>query len=114
MQAKMWWESRTLWANAVMAAIAVLTTMLDTELVVQLATDYPWVLTGIVLLINALNMVLRLITGKPIEMPSVGKGLKIFLAAAAIIVPLGIAGNAFFGPKGIFLPEAVADTPARS
>jgi hypothetical protein len=63
---KPWYQSKTMIANIIIAIVSVLTALAGTDLVIEIATEHPWIITGITLLISVLNMALRFITKQPI------------------------------------------------
>jgi hypothetical protein len=61
-KSKSWWQSKTIWVNAITAATATLTVLGGQQIVV----DHPAIAAGIVAAIGGLNIVLRIITVLPI------------------------------------------------
>lgn len=59
---KFWYESKTIWANALVVLIAGLTAVAGTEVV----ADYPQIASGILAVVGVLNIALRFVTGRPI------------------------------------------------
>ena len=57
------WQSKTFWVNAITAAAAVLTTLVDTPVI----ADNPKIVGVIVTTLSVVNIVLRLITSQPIQ-----------------------------------------------
>ena len=62
---KIWWKSKTLWANGITMLIAML----------GIVIDQPWMPAKVVAVcvsvgLPLLNIALRLITGEPISMPT--------------------------------------------
>jgi hypothetical protein len=62
-KAKRWWQSKTIWVNAITAATATLTVLGGQQIV----ADHPAIAAGIVAVIGGLNIALRLITCLPVE-----------------------------------------------
>ena len=61
-KAKSWWQSKTIWVNAITAATATLT-VLGGQQIVQ---EYPKASAAIVAALGVLNIALRVITVLPI------------------------------------------------
>lgn len=61
---KKWWKSKTLWVNTIAAVAAVITSLLDTELVKQNPEVVLWFAT----ILAGINALLRTITTKPITL----------------------------------------------
>lgn len=59
---KSWWQSKTIWINAITAATATLAALGGQQIV----TDHPTLAAGIVAALGGLNIVLRIITVLPI------------------------------------------------
>ena len=59
---KVWWQSKTIWINAITAATATLTALAGQQIV----ADHPAIAAGIVAVIGGLNIALRIITVLPI------------------------------------------------
>jgi hypothetical protein len=61
-KSKSWWQSKTIWINAITAATATLTVLGGQQIV----ADHPAIAAGIVAVIGGLNIALRIITVLPI------------------------------------------------
>ena len=61
-QKKAWWQSKTIWVNAITAAVGTLTA-LNGQAIVQ---EYPKASAAIVAALGVLNVALRVITVLPI------------------------------------------------
>lgn len=61
-QKKSWWQSKTIWINAITAATATLTVLGGQQIV----TDHPAIAAGLVAALGVLNVALRIITVLPI------------------------------------------------
>ena len=61
-KAKSWWQSKTIWVNAITAATATLTVLGGQQIV----TDHPAIAAGLVAALGGLNIALRIITVLPI------------------------------------------------
>lgn len=61
-QKKSWWQSKTIWVNAITAATATLTVLAGQQII----TDHPAIAASLVAALGALNVALRLITCLPI------------------------------------------------
>jgi len=61
-KSKSWWQSKTIWVNAITAAMATLTVLGGQQIV----ADHPAIAAGIVAVIGTLNIALRIITVLPI------------------------------------------------
>lgn len=59
---KPWWKSRTIWAQLLPIAVAILALLADD----QLLTNHPQAVAGLFLAVGIINIVLRSITGQPI------------------------------------------------
>jgi hypothetical protein len=59
---KSWWQSKTIWINAITAATATLTVLGGQQIV----TDHPAIAASLVAALGGLNIVLRIITVLPI------------------------------------------------
>ena len=59
---KSWWQSRTIWVNAITAATATLTVLAGQQIV----SDHPAAAAAIVAALGALNIALRIVTVLPI------------------------------------------------
>ena len=59
---KSWWQSKTIWVNAITAATATLTVLAGQQIV----ADHPAASAAIVAVLGALNIALRIITVLPI------------------------------------------------
>jgi len=59
---KKWWQSKTIWINAITAATATLTVLAGQQIV----TDHPAIAAGLVAVLGGLNVALRLVTLLPI------------------------------------------------
>jgi hypothetical protein len=59
---KAWWQSKTIWVNAITAATATLTVLGGQQIV----ADHPGMAGAIVAVIGTLNIALRIITVLPI------------------------------------------------
>ena len=62
-QKKAWWQSKTIWINAITAATATLTVLGGQQIVVE----HPQASAAIVAALGALNVALRLITSLPVQ-----------------------------------------------
>jgi hypothetical protein len=60
--AKKWWQSKTIWINAITAATATITVLAGQQIV----TDHPAIAAGLVAVLGGLNVALRLVTLLPI------------------------------------------------
>jgi hypothetical protein len=60
---KSWWQSKTIWINAITAATATLTVLGGQQIV----TDHPAIAAGLVAALGVLNVALRLITCLPVQ-----------------------------------------------
>jgi hypothetical protein len=60
--AKKWWQSKTIWINAITAATATLTVLGGQQIV----SDHPGASAAIVAVLGGLNIALRLVTLLPI------------------------------------------------
>jgi hypothetical protein len=61
-KSKSWWQSKTIWVNAITAAAATLTVLAGQQIV----ADHPAIASVIVAVIGGLNIALRIITVLPI------------------------------------------------
>jgi len=61
-KAKAWYQSKTIWINAITAATATLTVLAGQQIV----TDHPAIAAGLVAALGGLNIALRLVTLLPI------------------------------------------------
>ena len=61
-QKKVWWQSKTIWINAITAATAALTVLGGQQIVI----DRPAIAAGLVAALGGLNIALRIITVLPI------------------------------------------------
>ena len=61
-QKKSWWQSKTIWVNAITAATATLTVLGGQQIVVE----HPQASAAIVAILGGLNVALRIITVLPI------------------------------------------------
>ena len=59
---KPWWQSKTIWVNAITATTATLTVLGGQQIVI----DHPALAAAIVAALGGLNIVLRIITVLPI------------------------------------------------
>jgi len=59
---KSWWQSKTIWVNAITAATATLTVLGGQQIVVE----HPAIAAGIVAAIGGLNIVLRIVSVLPV------------------------------------------------
>ena len=59
---KAWYQSKTIWINAITAATATLTVLAGQQIV----TDHPAIAAGLVAALGGLNIALRIITVLPI------------------------------------------------
>ncbi len=60
---KAWWQSKTIWINAITAATATLTVLGGQQIV----AEHPQASAAIVAILGVLNVALRLITCLPVE-----------------------------------------------
>ena len=61
-KSKSWWQSKTIWINAITALTATLTVLGGQQIV----TDHPAIAAGLVAALGGLNIALRIITVLPI------------------------------------------------
>ena len=61
--AKRWWESKTIWANALTTAVGVIGVVMGSDWI----AEYPQVASILVMVVGVLNVVLRTITDKPVK-----------------------------------------------
>lgn len=61
-KSKSWWQSKTIWINAITAATATLTVLGGQQIV----SDHPAIAAGLVATLGLLNVALRIITVLPI------------------------------------------------
>jgi hypothetical protein len=59
---KAWWQSKTIWINAITAATATITVLAGQQIV----TNHPAIAAGLVAALGGLNIALRIITVLPI------------------------------------------------
>jgi hypothetical protein len=59
---KAWWQSKTIWINAITAAAATITVLAGQQIV----TDHPAIAAGLVAALGVLNVALRIVSALPI------------------------------------------------
>lgn len=106
--AKPWYASKTVWANIITAIVAIVALLSTTAGVDGQPLIPPVVMPYLLAFTSALNIVLRLLTGQPIQSldppPTGGSKLKTFVIMFVLAVALlaCIPCDAFAGPFGLF------------
>lgn len=64
---KPWYQSKTLWVNLIILALALIDAGTGNDWVAQHVSESPRVAQAVAGMVAVLNLALRLLTGKPIE-----------------------------------------------